>query len=301
MISIVIPVKNESESLPMLYQELREVLRTIDQPHETVFVNDGSTDNSRKILDSLAKSNRRVRIFHFRANFGKSAALAFGFGQARGDTIITLDADLQDNPADIPALLAKFQQGFDLVVGWRKKRHDDWKKLISSKIFNIGTRLLSGVKLHDYNCGLKILRSDIAKRLELHGELHRFIPVLVAKLKYRVSEVPVHHRRRRYGKSKFGLERGWRGMIDLLTVLFLTHYEGKPAHFFSLIGFFFFGVGFVFDAYVALLRIYTGTTQAHLPLLLAGILFIMVGIQLISIGLIAELVITHSRQKQDYL
>jgi len=300
MISFVIPIKNEAASLLILYHELTGVLAKLKTPYEIIFINDGSTDRTKEILTSLTKRNKKTRVFHFRANFGKSAALAFGFGQAQGSTIVTMDADLQDNPVDIPAMLQKLRLGYDLVVGWRKTRHDDWKKLVSTYLFNTGTRLLSAVPLHDYNCGLKVIRTDIAKRLDLHGELHRFIPVLVAKLKYRVTELPVHHRRRRYGISKFGLERGWRGMIDLLTVLFLTQYEGKPAHFFSLIGFFLFCIGFLFDGYVTYLKITTGTIQRHTPLLLAGILFIVVGLQLISTGLIAELIITNSHKPHDY-
>lgn len=300
MISIVIPVKDESASLQALYDELLDVLKVIRKPYEIIFVNDGSTDNSKEILDSIAGKNEHVRVIHFRANFGKSEALAYGFSRCKGD-IITLDADLQDDPNDIPKLLLKIHEGYDVVVGWRQKRKDTFDKRISSFLFNSGTRFLSRVNLHDYNCGLKAIRSNVAQQLHLHGELHRFIPVLAAKLKYRVAEIPVSHRKRRFGASKFGLSRSWRGVIDLLTVLFLTHYEGKPAHFFGLYGFILTSIGLIINIYLTYLRITTGRVGPHIPLLLAGILLMVVGVQLISIGLIAELVTSLSRRKTDYL
>lgn len=297
MLSFIIPVKDEAASLPFLYDELLALTKAMRQPYEILFVNDGSSDDSREILDVLSAKNRHVRVTHFRANFGKSEALAYGCSRSRGNIIITLDADLQDNPSDIPVLLEKLNEGYDLVVGWRRKRHDSAGKRLSSFLFNAGTRWLSKVILHDYNCGLKVMRRGVAGQLHLHGELHRFIPVLAAKLKYRVAEVPVRHRPRRFGISKFGYGRSWRAIIDLLTVLFLTHYEGKPAHFFGLFGFILAFIGLVFNTYVTYIRITTGTTGHHIPLLLAGILFMMIGIQLISIGLIAEMIIHYYNKK----
>ena len=243
MISIVIPVKNEAESLPHLTDELFAILKTVREPYEILFVNDGSTDKTKIALESVARKNKHVRVFHFRANFGKSEALAYGFSQAKGNVVVTLDADLQDNPKEIIKLIEKLNDGYDLVVGWRKERKDSVEKKISSYLFNVGTRFLSGVPLHDYNCGLKAMTGNVAKSLNLHGELHRFIPILAAKLKYKVTELPVAHRKRKFGKSKFGLGRSWRAVIDLLTVLFLTHYEGKPAHFFGLYGFLLTSIG----------------------------------------------------------
>ena len=301
MISIVIPVKNEAESLPIIYEELLRVLRTLQEPYEMLFINDGSTDKTKEVLESIARKTKHVSVTHFRANFGKSAALGYGLFRAKGNIVITLDADLQDNPSDIPSMINKLKEDYDLVVGWRKHRRDSAGKRFSSYLFNMGTRLLSGINLHDYNCGLKIMRRNVARQLHLHGELHRFIPILAAKLKYRVVEVPVRHRPRRFGISKFGMERSWRAIIDLLTVLFLTHYEGKPAHFFGLYGFFLTLIGLVCNAYVTYIRLTTGTTGHHIPLLLAGILFMMIGIQLISIGLIAELIITSSHREPEYL
>lgn len=293
MLSFVIPVKDEAASLPFLYDELLALTKSMHQPYKILFVNDGSSDNSKEILDALSAKDRHVHVTHFRANFGKSEALAYGCSHSRGSIIIMLDADLQDNPSDVPILLNKLKEGYDLVVGWRKKRYDSAGKRLSSCLFNAGTRWLSNVSLHDYNCGLKVMKREVADQLHLHGELHRFIPVLAAKLKYRVTEVSVRHRPRRYGTSKFGIGRSWRAIIDLLTVLFLTHYEGKPAHFFGLFGFILAFIGFVFNAYVTYIRITTGTTGHHIPLLLAGILFMMIGIQLISIGLIAEMIIHY--------
>lgn len=298
MISVVIPVKSEAESLPILYTELLDVVKKLGS-YEIIFVNDGSIDNTRSILDSFR--NQHVRVFQFRANFGKSEALAYGLSQAKGEIIVTLDADLQDNPNDIPKLIAKLNSGYDLVVGWRRNRRDSFEKRLSSTLFNAGTRFLSGVPLHDYNCGLKVMRRSVAKALHLHGELHRFIPILASKLKYRVTELPVTHRPRRFGMSKFGVGRSWRAIIDLLTVLFLTHYEGKPAHFFGLYGFLLTLTGFVINAYITYIRITTGNIGHHTPLLLAGILLMILGVQLISVGLIAELVTSLSRKEKDYL
>lgn len=300
MLSFVIPVKDEAASLPVLYTELLSVIKNLHQNYEIIFINDGSTDRTKEVLNSLSRKNSHLSTFHFRANFGKSEALAYGFSRSRGDIIIMLDADLQDNPTDIPILLNKLKEGYDLVVGWRKKRKDNLIKKISSLLFNSGTRWLSKVNLHDYNCGLKVLKREVANQLHLHGELHRFIPVLAAKLKYKVTEIPVRHRFRRFGVSKFGIGRSWRAVIDLLTVLFLTHYEGKPAHFFGLFGFLLAFVGFIFNAYVAYIRITTGTTGNHIPLLLAGILFMMVGFQLISIGLIAEMITNYRKNNPTY-
>ncbi len=301
MISVIVPVKDEARSLPILLSELRQVLRSIQKTHEIIFVNDGSRDDTGAVLDRLARGDGRIRVFHFRANFGKSDALAFGWSQAKGEILAMLDADLQDDPKDIPRLLYTLEKGFDLVSGWRKRRQDTLSKRISSYCFNIGTRLLSGVPLHDYNCGLKVMTAAVAKNLQLHGELHRFIPILAAKQKYRVTEQPVTNRARRFGTSKFGIGRSWRAIIDLLTVLFLTHYEGKPAHFFGLYGFLLTAIGFVMNSYVTYIRLTTGTVGHRTPLLLAGILLMVIGVQLVCVGLIAELVTSVSRKEKDYL
>lgn len=289
------PAKDESASLPVLYSELMAVIKKIHQPYEILFINDGSTDNSGKIMDSLAKKNHNVHVIHFRANFGKSAALSRGFEKAKGSTLITLDADLQDDPVDIPKFLSLMSKGYDLVVGRRQKRRDLLSKKLSSLLFNTLTRIITGVDLHDVNCGLKVFKKEVARDIKLHGELHRFIPILAAKHKYVVTELPVHHRPRKFGKSKFGFERSWRGLVDLLTTVFLTDYLGKPAHFFGKIGLLLSTIGFFLTGYVTYIRITTGSTGHHIPLLLGGILLLMLGVQLISTGLIAEMITYYNR------
>ena len=291
--SIIVPVKDEFDSLSTLHQELTHVLARLKKPYEILFINDGSTDASEIKLRQLRKKDAHVRVISFRTNYGKSAALWVGFSLARGEIIITLDADLQDDPKDIPALLSMLGKKYDLVCGWRQKRTDTFVKRLSSILFNRGTAIFTGIKLHDVNCGLKAFRAEVIRDLYVHGELHRFIPILVAKRKYHVAETPIHNRARRFGTSKYGLGRSWRGMLDLLTTIFLTDYASKPAHFFGKIGLLFFLAGFLMDAYVSFLRLTTGSTQGRLPLLLAGILFIMLGVQLLSTGLIAEMIIYH--------
>lgn len=293
--SIVIPLKDEAQSLSTLHKEMTEVFNKVNKTYEIIFIDDGSTDKSYDILEGIQGKDKKVLLIKLRANFGKSYALAKGFEQAKGDIIIILDADLQDNPNDIPRLIAKINEGYDLVSGWRKKRNDTLTKRISSFLFNFGTSFISGVKLHDFNCGLKAFRKEVAQELFLRGELHRFIPVLAAKNKFKVAEVIVENRKRKYGQSKYGklgIGRSWRGILDLLTTVFLSDFASKPAHFFGAIGLFLFSVGFLMDFYVAFIRITTGTTQGKIPLLLAGILCMLLGVQLLSTGLIAEM-ITH--------
>lgn len=294
--SIIIPLKDEDRSLPVLYSELTRVFSKMDRDYEMIFVDDGSTDNSFQTLESLAKTDKKIEIIKLRANFGKSYALDQGFKKAKGEIIITLDADLQDDPNEIPKMIEKLNEGYDLVNGWRKNRRDSIVKKFSSSLFNYGTALIAGVYLHDFNCGLKVFKKTVADELYLRGELHRFIPVLAHKRKFKVTEIAVNHRGRKFGQSKYGklgLTRSWKGIVDLLTAIFVTDYISKPGHFFGIIGLIFFFVGLVMDSYVAYIRITTGTTQAKIPLLLAGVLFILLGIQLISTGLIAEM-ISHS-------
>ena len=300
--SVVIPVKDEAQSLPILYNELTYVLEKLDKPYEVIFIDDGSIDSSNQTLSKIKRKDTRVKLISFRANFGKSAALAAGFKAAQGKTIIMLDADLQDNPAEIPKLLAVLDKGYDLVSGWRYKREDISTKKISSFFFNKGTEILSGVILHDFNCGLKVLKKEVANELYLYGELHRFIPVLAAKKKFKVGEVKVSHRSREFGESKygkFGIGRSWKGIMDLFTSIFLSDYASKPAHFFGKLGLPLFGIGFFMDLYVVYIKLTTGTTQSKTPLLLAGILFMVLGLQLLSTGLIAEMITYYFYHRKE--
>ncbi len=292
LLSVVVPLHNEAASLLVLHKELVSSLTSVRQPYEIIYVNDGSTDNSSAVLSTLTGKDNRVKVMTLRANFGKSEALAAGFGLAAGEIIVTLDADLQDDPMEIPKLIRKLDEGFDLVSGWRVHRKDTLTKRTSSLLFNWGTSLVTGVRLHDANCGLKAFRREVAVEIPLYGELHRFLPVLAAKKRFRVTEVPVRHRPRLYGTSNYGWGRSWRGVLDLLTTIFLTDYSTKPAHFFGRIGFLLFTLGFLMDGYVTSIKVTTGTTGGRIPMLLAGILFMVLGVQLFSTGLIAEM-ITH--------
>lgn len=298
--SFIIPVKDEEASIEPLYKEIISTTKFIKDRLEIIFIDDGSTDRSYEKIAALQKKNPRVRVIQFRANFGKSAALSKGFEKARGSILITLDADLQDDPAEIPKFLSLISKGFDLVVGRRKNRNDPLSKKLSSLVFNTLTRVITGIDLHDVNCGLKVLKKEVAQDIRIHGELHRFIPILAAKQKYRVAELPVHHRARKFGKSKFGFERAWRGMIDLLTTVFLTDYLGKPAHFFGKIGLMLSLMGLTLTGYVTYIRLTTGTIGHHVPLLLGGILLLMLGVQLISTGLIAEMIAYYNRDTPKY-
>lgn len=296
--SIVIPLKDEADSVPILYNELTKTLKKLNKQYEIIFIDDGSADNSSRIISDLQKSDGSIKLITFRANFGKSLALSTGFEEATGGIIITMDADLQDDPADIPKLISKLEEGYDLVNGWRRKRADTSSKKISSILFNKGSVFLSGVKLHDFNCGLKALKKEVANNLHIYGELHRFIPILAAKKKYKVTEMYVNNRLRIYGKSKFGFGRSWRGILDLLTAIFISDFAAKPAHFFGAIGLSLFSAGFLMDLYVAYIKMATGTTQGKIPLLLAGILCMLLGVQLLSTGLIAEMITYFLAEKK---
>lgn len=297
MLSVIVPVKDEEGSLPPFYKELTTILTELHMSYELIFIDDGSVDKSLQIIQNFQKKNRNIKIIKFRGNFGKSAALNAGFNKAQGNYIVTIDADMQDDPHEIGNMIKKLKHGFDMVCGWRKRRNDSISKKVSSFLFNRGTVFISGVRLHDFNGGLKAYKKDVVKELYLHGELHRFIPILAAKQKFKVTEIPVNHRSRKYGKSKFGFERSWRGIIDLLTIVFITDYSSKPAHFYGKIGLILSGLGSIICAYLAVIRILTGSIQARFPLLLLGILLIILGVQFLCTGLIAELIV-HFQMRQ---
>lgn len=299
LISFVIPAKNEEDSIRILYNEIVHVNKKINHNFEIVFIDDGSTDQTFKVLKEIQKEDRRIKIIKFRGNFGKSAALQAGFNQVKGDIIFTLDADLQDDPKEIPIFLKKLEEGYDLVSGWKKQRNDPTiGKVLPSRIVNFLTRKLTGLNIHDTNCGFKAYRREVIKNLNLYGELYRFIPVIAAKQNFKVGEVIVEHRSRKYGKTKFGWGRGIKGILDLLTIVFLTGYLRRPGHFFGTLGLLAFFLGFLIGIYIAYLRLTTGTIQYRQPLLFLGILLMIIGIQLISTGLLGEM-ITFWRQKDN--
>ena len=300
MLSFVIPAKNEEDSVEALLNEIEDVMKEVGRDYEVIFVDDGSTDSTFEILKKLHNKNKKVRIVRHRGNWGKSIALQNGFDKARGEIIFTLDADLQDNPADIPQFLKKLSGGYDLVSGWKQKRLDPQiAKVIPSRIVNFLARKLTGVKIHDTNCGFKAYKKEVIQSLNLYGELYRFIPIIAAKQNFNVGEVSVTHRPRKFGKTKFGASRGIKGILDLLTVVFITGYVQRPGHFFGTLGLSSFSFGFLIGLYITYLRVTTGSIQYRQPLLYLGILLMIVGIQLITTGLLAEMII-YSRKRFDY-
>lgn len=283
-----------------MYENIRSALSRIGR-YEILFVDDGSTDGSVRVMQELRGRDRRVKIIRFRRNFGKSAALSVGFANAGGDIIVTMDADLQDDPDEIPGLVNEIKKGFDLVSGWKKKRRDPISKTIPSRFFNFVTSLITGIRIHDFNCGLKAYRKEVAKEVRIYGELHRYIPVLAHGLGYKIGEVPVRHHPRKYGRTKFGAGRFWKGFLDLVTVLFTTRYMQRPLHLFGFWGLVFFLAGLGIDLYLAYLKYFHGMSLTNRPLFAGGILLIIVGIQFVSIGLMGELITkTRSQPEREY-
>ena len=286
--SVLVPLYNERESLGELYRQLTAVLEGAVAGHELVFVDDGSTDGSVEALRGLRERDRRVKIISFRKNYGKSAALSEGFRVCRGDVVITIDADLQDSPEEIPGLIDKLDEGYDLVSGWKAKRHDPVTKTLPSKLFNVVTSIVSGIRIHDFNCGLKAYRGDVVKNVSVYGELHRFIPVLAAWEGYRVTEKKVTHFERKFGRSKFGSKRFLNGLFDLMTVMFITRRSSAPLHFFGRVALVFFGVGSLITLYFVILWL-MGRGLHVRPLMVGGLVMIVIAIQIGSFGLLAEL------------
>lgn len=289
MISIIIPVFNEEQSLNELHSRILECLKG---KMEIIFVDDGSTDSSLKIIENLAGKDKRVKFVSLGKNFGKSKALMAGIKNSKGEILVTIDADLQDDPAEIPRLLNKIRKGYDLVVGWKKKRKDSLGIIIASRIFNCFVSRLSGVKLHDINCGLKVLTKETAESFNLYGDLYRFIPILAANKGFKVTEVEIKHFPRRYGRSKYGVSKLYRGFFDFFTVLFLTKFKTRPLHFFGFLGSSLFFTGVLICSYLTILW-FQGESIGRRPLLILGILLIIVGIQLFSTGLLAELIVSN--------
>ena len=295
MISVVVPLRDEERTVALLYDEVRAALEPLARPWEVVYVDDGSTDGSWAALTLLHAAHENVRVVRLRRNFGKATALQAGFAEASGNVIVTMDADLQDDPAEIPRLLAKLDEGFDLVSGWKTRRRDPLSRRIVSKIFNSVTGWLSGVHLHDMNCGLKAYRAEAVRGVRLYGELHRFIPVLAHHRGFRVAELAVNHRAREHGRSRYGLERYVRGFLDLLTVSFLGRYRTRPLHLFGGLGLLLGSLGSGVLLYMVAIKI-GGEAIGGRPLLVLGVLLVVVGLQFFSLGLIAEMV---TRQHEE--
>ena len=305
MISFVIPVFNEGESLAILYGEIVKQTDAVGRPLDSVFIDDGSTDGSWTAIRELAASDARVKGVRLRRNFGKAAALAAGFAAAKGDIVCTLDADLQDDPAEAPRFLEALAAGKDVISGWKQVRHDPWHKTLPSRVFNGMVSWLTGVALHDHNCGFKCYRAEIFKEVRLYGELHRFIPVLAAARGFRVGELVVNHRPRRYGRSKYGVRRFMKGFLDLLTVKFLTGFGQRPQHLLGSIGLVSFvlgNVGLLWLAGTWIWRLWE--PERFLPiheraLTIYAVAALILGAQFMSIGFLAELITAYLGRDQD--
>lgn len=298
MISVIIPVFNEKESLPDLLKELSVNLNAYKK-WEVIFIDDGSSDGSTELLVEFCKENKHFKLIQFYKNFGKSAALNEGFKMASGDYVITMDADLQDDPKEISNFIKKIDEGWDLVSGWKKTRLDPLNKRLPSKIFNFVTSLVSGVKIHDFNCGIKGYKKSVVKSLEIYGGRHRYIPAMAGQKQFKITEIVVNHRSRKFGETKYGGSRIFHGFFDLITILFLNKYTQQPLHLFGSLGVFFSLSGTITELFVLHYKYNLGEPfSKHLALLMFGVLLIVIGIQLFSIGLLGEL-LAKSTQNQE--
>jgi glycosyltransferase involved in cell wall biosynthesis len=300
-LSLVIPACNEEATVGPLFEKIRDVVQKKGLgPFEVVFVDDGSTDGTPDAVRALREAHpEAVRSLRFRRNHGKAAALSAGFAEARGEIVFTMDADLQDDPEEIPAFLAKLDEGFDCVSGWKQLRQDPLGKTLPSRFFNWATRAASGVRIHDFNCGFKAYRAEALRDLQLYGELHRYIPVLLDAEGFSVSEIPVKHHRRTHGVSKYGWKRLIKGGLDLVTVVLLTRYLRRPGHFFGGFGFLSAAAGFLILAWLSLQKLAFGASIGTRPLLFLGILLLLLGVQLVSTGLIGELINFDGRSRRQ--
>ncbi len=307
-ISVLIPAYNEADSLPELYRQVRSGLNTCfdhgqADDYEIWFVNDGSADDSESVIKELIKSDDQVHLISFRKNFGKSSALDVGFHHVTGNIVFTLDADLQDDPKEFTRFIAKIDEGYDLVVGWKKNRMDNAEKRLPSKLFNYVTSASSGVRLHDHDCGFKCFRIEVVKSLELYGELHRYISVLAYRKGFKITEITVEHHKRKYGSSKYGFERYMRGLFDSLTTIFLLKYSDRPMYLFGRLGVFSGFTGFVICLYLTIIWL-GGEPIGSRPLLALGILLIIVGIQFVTMGLLGNMLVEftrHDRYNEDHV
>ncbi|OGP88514.1 MAG: glycosyl transferase family 2 [Deltaproteobacteria bacterium RBG_16_48_10] len=287
-LSVVIPLYNETHSLQELFQALKSVFNSLGKSYEIIFVDDGSTDDSFSILKEIFTLNDHVQVIRLRRNFGKTAAFLAGFTEAQGRIVITLDADLQDSPTEIPLLLRKLEEGYDFVSGWKRERKDGWMKRVSSKIFNRVVSYASGIKIHDFNCGLKVFKREVIEELELYGEMHRFIPALVGWRGFKIGEVTVKHSPRKYGKSKFGSDRYLKGLLDFLTVMMLVKYIKRPLHLFGSTGLLIGSIGLIINLYLTIGWLFKKWI-GYRPLLMLGVLLMIIGVQTVFFGLLAEM------------
>ncbi|MBL6956760.1 MAG: glycosyltransferase family 2 protein [Chlorobium phaeobacteroides] len=308
VLSLIVPFYNEEESLPMLLDQIcqameeQELHALFELPFtfELLMIDDGSTDGSSGFIRKQIDRRPEVKLVSLQKNFGKTAALAAGFRYASGEVVVTLDADLQDDPFTVKELVAKLQEGYDLVSGWKRQRNDPLSKTIPSRIFNTTTRLLTGIELHDFNCGLKAYRKKVVASLDLHGEMHRYIPVLAEWNGFRVTEIPVKHNARRFGRTKFGASRVFPGLFDFFTVLFITRYLRQPMHFFGMLSLISFLAGFGISLYVTIGKIFFNQAVVNRPILFLGILLIIVAVQFFSIGLLGEMLTRDTSSTPDY-
>lgn len=307
-LSIIVPVLNEQDSLLELHRQIEAVCQSHKISYELILIDDGSTDQSWKIIHELSRQFPHVSGIRFRRNFGKAAALTAGMRAAEGECLMMMDADLQDDPTEIPRFLEKFREGYDVVNGWKERRLDPWHKVYPSRVFNWMIGRMTGLKLHDHNCGLKLFHRDVASEIRIYGELHRFIPVLAYAKGFRVTELPVNHRPRQFGHSKYGVIRFLRGFLDLLTVCFLIGYGQRPQHMLGAMGLFFFGIGLLGFGYLSLLwllmnvfAIIPVTPIGTRPLLAYSVASTILGAQALSLGLLAELLIANTgRDRETY-
>jgi glycosyltransferase involved in cell wall biosynthesis len=299
-LSIVVPVYNEEENIPSLYQQLTAVLEPLGRSYEIICVDDGSADRSFELLAELAEQDPRIKVIQFRRNFGQTAGFSAGFDYAQGEVVITIDADLQNDPASIPVLLDKIEEGYDLVSGWRADRQDPFfSRRLPSMIANWLIAKTTGVDVHDRGCSLRAHRLEVVKQMHLYGELHRFLPDVASWIGVSMAEVPVGHRPRRFGKSKYGISRTFRVILDLITVRFLLSYSTRPIHIFGSLGLSSFLLGLVLGVYLSLLKLFTGQQIGGRPLLMLAVLLMLVGVQMVAMGLLGELIVRTYHESQD--
>ena len=298
-VSVIIPVYNEVDSIKELYNQLKKSIEEYI-PYEIIFVDDGSSDGSVEKIKKICELDNSIILIQFHRNYGKSAALSEGFKYANGNYVVTMDADLQDDPIEIKNLINKLEEGYDLVSGWKKDRKDPLSKRLPSKLFNFVTRMFTGVRIHDFNCGLKIYKKSVIKTLELYGGRHRYIPAMAGQKKFKVTEIIVNHRARIYGQTKYGGSRLLHGLFDLISILFLSKYTQSPMYFFGKIGLITFLTGLGIEMYVLYLKYSLGNPFAkHMALLMLGILIIVIGIQFFSIGLVGEMIANSNQDKES--